>query len=55
MLDTFLSLVIAAGVVLPGFIAAELTQRGRAVAASGDGQSTLLHALFYAVNYFLDY
>ena len=29
MLDTFLSLVIATGAVLPGFIAAELTQRGR--------------------------
>jgi hypothetical protein len=27
----------------------ELTQRGRAVAVSRDGQSTLLHALFYAV------
>ncbi len=49
MLDTFLSLVIATGAVLPGFIAAELTQRGRAVAASRDGQSILLHALFYAV------
>lgn len=49
MLDTFLSLVIATGAVLPGFITAELTQRGRAVAASRDGQSILLHALFYAV------
>lgn len=49
MLDSFLSLVIVAAAVLPGFVAAELTQRGRAVAASGDGQSTLLHALFYAV------
>jgi hypothetical protein len=48
MLDTFLSLVIVAAAVLPGFIAAELTQRGRAVAV-GDSQSTLLHALFYAV------
>ena len=49
MLDTFFSLVIAIGVVLPGFVAAELTQRGRAVAASGDAQSTLLHAMFYAL------
>jgi hypothetical protein len=47
--DAFLSAVIALGVVLPGFIAVELTQRGRAVAISGDGQSALLHALFYAV------
>jgi len=49
MADTFLSVVIAVGVVLPGFIAVELTQRGRAVSMSGDAQSTLLHALFYAV------
>ena len=49
MLDTFLSLVIAVGAVLPGFVAAELSQRGRAVTASGDSQSTLLHAMFYAL------
>jgi len=49
MLDALLSMVVAVGVALPGFVAGELTRRDRAVAAYGDGQSTLLQALFYAV------
>jgi len=49
MPNTLLALIIAAVAVLPGFVTAELTQRQRAVQPSGDGQSVVLRALFYAL------